>query len=156
RRDDRPGAPDVEGALPADADRAVRPLAPRGRLPVRPVAAHARARRRGDPLAGAAIDEHLRPQGGLGGLDGPPVPGGRRVRRAGCARTGAFRERRRDVRRAERLAAASGLGRTVYGMAKPLEEWSPAELRAEVLRLTEELARRAAAPPAAGRKGPDV
>ena len=41
-------------------------------------------------------------------------------------------------------------------MAKPLEEWSPAELRAEVLRLTEELARRAAAPPAAGRKGPDV
>jgi hypothetical protein len=42
-------------------------------------------------------------------------------------------------------------------MAKPLEEWSPAELRQEVVRLTEELARRAAAPPsAAGRKGPDV
>jgi hypothetical protein len=37
-------------------------------------------------------------------------------------------------------------------MAKPLEEWTPAELRAEALRLVEELARRAAAPPAAGAK----
>jgi hypothetical protein len=42
-------------------------------------------------------------------------------------------------------------------MAKPLEEWTPAELRAEAIRLTEELARRAAAFPAAGdKKGPDV
>jgi len=42
-------------------------------------------------------------------------------------------------------------------MAKPLEEWTPAELRAETLRLVEELARRAAAPPSAGtKKGPDV
>lgn len=44
-------------------------------------------------------------------------------------------------------------------MAKPLEEWSPAELRAEVIRLTEELERRAVAvpaPAATGRRGPDV
>ena len=42
-------------------------------------------------------------------------------------------------------------------MAKPLEEWTPAELRAEAIRLVEELSRRAAAPPATGtRKGPDV
>ena len=42
-------------------------------------------------------------------------------------------------------------------MAKPLEEWTPAELRAEAIRLTEELARRAAAPPVTGgKKGPDV
>jgi hypothetical protein len=38
-------------------------------------------------------------------------------------------------------------------VAKPLEEWTPDELRFEVARLTEELARRAAvtAPPAKGR-----
>jgi len=38
-------------------------------------------------------------------------------------------------------------------MAKPLEEWTPDELRFEIARLTEELARRAAvtAPPAKGR-----
>ncbi len=42
-------------------------------------------------------------------------------------------------------------------MAKPLEEWTLEELRAEAIRLIEQLARRAAAPPAAGgRKGPDV
>jgi hypothetical protein len=34
-------------------------------------------------------------------------------------------------------------------MAKPLEEWTPDELRFEVARLTEELARRAVAPVAA-------
>jgi hypothetical protein len=39
-------------------------------------------------------------------------------------------------------------------MAKPLEEWTPDELRFEVARLTEELARRAVAPvPAVGGKG---
>jgi hypothetical protein len=40
-------------------------------------------------------------------------------------------------------------------MAKPLEEWTPDELRAELARLTDELARRAEAPasakPAKGR-----
>ena len=41
-------------------------------------------------------------------------------------------------------------------MAKPLEEWTPAELRAEAIRLVEELSRRAASPPAASKKGPDV
>ncbi len=42
-------------------------------------------------------------------------------------------------------------------MAKPLEEWTPAELRAEAARLIEELARRAAAVPApGGKKGVDV
>ena len=35
-------------------------------------------------------------------------------------------------------------------MAKPLEEWTPDELRFEIGRLAEELARRAAAPPASG------
>jgi len=34
-------------------------------------------------------------------------------------------------------------------MAKPLEEWTPDELRFEVARLTDELARRAATPPSA-------
>jgi hypothetical protein len=39
-------------------------------------------------------------------------------------------------------------------MARPLEEWTPDELRSEAARLIEELARRAAAPaPAAGGKG---
>ena len=39
-------------------------------------------------------------------------------------------------------------------MAKPLEEWTPDELRFEVARLTEELARRAVAPaPAVSGKG---
>lgn len=39
-------------------------------------------------------------------------------------------------------------------MAKPLEEWTPDELRFEVARLTEELARRAVVPvPAVGGKG---
>jgi hypothetical protein len=38
-------------------------------------------------------------------------------------------------------------------MAKPLEEWTPDELRAELTRLTDELARRAEAPaPAKGAK----
>ena len=42
-------------------------------------------------------------------------------------------------------------------VAKPLEEWTLEELRAEAIQLIEQLARRAAAPPAAGgRKGPDV
>jgi hypothetical protein len=38
-------------------------------------------------------------------------------------------------------------------MAKPLDEWTPEELRFEIARLTEELARRAvaSAPPAKGR-----
>lgn len=34
-------------------------------------------------------------------------------------------------------------------MAKPLEEWTPDELRAELTRLTDELTRRAEAPPPA-------
>jgi hypothetical protein len=39
-------------------------------------------------------------------------------------------------------------------MAKPLEEWTPDELRAELSRLTDELARRAEAPaPAKAAKG---
>jgi hypothetical protein len=42
-------------------------------------------------------------------------------------------------------------------MAKPLEEWTPAELRAEAARLIDELARRAAVVPAAGaKKGVDI
>jgi len=40
-------------------------------------------------------------------------------------------------------------------MAKPVEDWTPDELRAEVIRLLDELARRAA-PVAAQRKGVDV
>jgi hypothetical protein len=41
------------------------------------------------------------------------------------------------------LFTPSGPARTVADMAKPLEEWTPDELRFEVSRLTEELARRA-------------
>jgi hypothetical protein len=42
-------------------------------------------------------------------------------------------------------------------MAKPLEEWTPDELRAEAVHLLDELARRAAAPSVATRKkGADV
>jgi hypothetical protein len=42
-------------------------------------------------------------------------------------------------------------------MAKPLEEWTPAELRAEAIRLVEELSRRADVPAAGkAKKGPDV
>jgi hypothetical protein len=38
-------------------------------------------------------------------------------------------------------------------MAKPLEEWTPDDLRFEISRLTEELARRATAVPASPGKG---
>jgi hypothetical protein len=38
-------------------------------------------------------------------------------------------------------------------MAKPLEEWTPDDLRFEISRLTEELARRASAVPASPGKG---
>jgi hypothetical protein len=38
-------------------------------------------------------------------------------------------------------------------MAKPLEQWTPDELRFEIARLTDELARRAAETPAAPAKG---
>lgn len=40
-------------------------------------------------------------------------------------------------------------------MAKPVEDWTPDELRAEVIRLLDELARRSA-PAAAQKKGVDV
>ena len=40
-------------------------------------------------------------------------------------------------------------------MAKPVEDWTPEELRAEVTRLLDELARRAATP-AAHKKGVDL
>ena len=41
-------------------------------------------------------------------------------------------------------------------MAKPVEELTPDELRAEAIRLLDELARRASTPAAAKRKGTDV
>jgi hypothetical protein len=41
-------------------------------------------------------------------------------------------------------------------MAKPVEEWSLDELRAEATRVIDELARRAAAVPAEKKKGADV
>jgi len=41
-------------------------------------------------------------------------------------------------------------------MAKPLEEWTPDELRFEVARLTEELARRAAVPSPSAKGRVDV
>ncbi|HZS23826.1 MAG TPA: hypothetical protein VFA30_02455 [Gaiellaceae bacterium] len=41
-------------------------------------------------------------------------------------------------------------------MAKPVEEWTTEELRAEASRLLDELARRASATPAAQKKGVDV
>ena len=39
---------------------------------------------------------------------------------------------------------------------KPIDQWSPDELRLEITRLTEELARRAAAPAAGRRQAADV
>ena len=41
-------------------------------------------------------------------------------------------------------------------MAKPVEDWTPDELCAEIVRLTDELARRAGKPAAAPKKGADV
>ena len=38
--------------------------------------------------------------------------------------------------------------------AKPIDQWSPDELRLEITRLTEELARRAATPAGGGRRQP--
>jgi len=46
--------------------------------------------------------------------------------------------------------------RTLGGMAKPLEAWTPDELRFEIGRLAEELARRSAAPAAATGKSRGV
>ena len=40
--------------------------------------------------------------------------------------------------------------------AKPLDQWTPDELRVEITRLTEELARRAAAPAPGRKSAPDV
>jgi len=39
---------------------------------------------------------------------------------------------------------------------KPLDQWTPDELRIEIVRLSEELARRAAAPAPGRRSAPDV
>ena len=55
------------------------------------------------------------------------------------------------------MDAASGLIRTVSQVAtKPLDQWTPDELRLEITRLTEELARRAAAPAPGRRHAVDV
>lgn len=49
------------------------------------------------------------------------------------------------------------MSRTVLRMAtKPLDQWTPDELRVEIVRLSEELARRAATPAAGRRAAPDV
>jgi hypothetical protein len=56
---------------------------------------------------------------------------------------------------ARRRLTPSGPVRTVRAMAKPVEDWTPDELRTEVIRLLDELARRAA-PIAAQKKGVDV
>jgi hypothetical protein len=40
--------------------------------------------------------------------------------------------------------------------AKPLDQWTPDELRVEIVRLSEELARRAAAPAPGRKSAPDV
>ena len=68
-------------------------LAARRRPPVRPVATHARAARRRDPRAGAALDDDHGHARGVGGVDGDGVPRGRRLRRPGRARAGALQER---------------------------------------------------------------
>lgn len=47
--------------------------------------------------------------------------------------------------------------RSVSVVAKPVEDWTPDELRAEIARLTDELARRAAKPAvASAKKGADA
>src|SRR2546423_14844042 len=92
-------------------------------------------------------------------MDGPPVPGGRRIRRPRRPRHGGVRCGGRHLRRAECLDAASGLAglaRTLGDMAKPLEAWTPDELRLEIGRLAEELARRSAVPAAATGKSRGV
>ena len=48
-----------------------------------------------------------------------------------------------------RASGPAGPARTLGPMAKPLEAWTPEELRFEIGRLAEELARRAATPSAA-------
>ena len=49
------------------------------------------------------------------------------------------------------------MSRTVVRMAtKPLDQWTPDELRLELTRLAEELARRAAAPAPGRKSAPDV
>ena len=71
---DRAGAAELEGPLPADADRALRRLAPRRRPPVRPVAARPRARRRDDPATRAGVASHHRLARRVGGVGRHAVP----------------------------------------------------------------------------------
>jgi hypothetical protein len=53
--------------------------------------------------------------------------------------------------------AASGLTRTLVAVAtKPIDQWTPEELRLEIARLTDELVRRAAAPAPARRGATDI
>ena len=119
-------------------------LAARGRLPLRPVDPHARAARRRDlspaPKSMTVTGSRER----VGGVDGP----------RSSPRTATTSSRARSSRCASRAARAptssrtSGCGirssaRSVHAMAKPLEEWTPDDLRFEISRLAEELARRA-------------
>ena len=148
RLHDRPGAADVEGALSADADRAVHALAPRGRAAVRPVAADARAPRCGDPRSGAALDDGHRlarrsgrsgrafssPRTATTSFPGALVP----VRFEGG--TGTYVEPNIWVRHPYERPVRP----VPSAMAKPLEEWTPDELRFELARLTEELVARRA------------
>ena len=60
------------------------------------------------PRDRAAVADGHRHAGRVGGVDGPPVPGGRRLCRPRRARPGPVRERHGHVRRAERLGQAPG------------------------------------------------
>ena len=69
RRSRRPGASDAQEPLPADAERRLRQLDDAGGPALRPVAAGARASRRGDREGVPGIDDHPGLGRGVGGLD---------------------------------------------------------------------------------------
>ena len=156
RQPDRAVAAHVEGALPADVDRALCGLDARRRPSVRPVAARARAARRGDPAPGARVAADHGHGRRVGGVDGDGVPGERRLRLPARSRAARGRPRggRRLVLGAERLEesatgsaervrvlsiihqpdagpAACSATRSVPASASELDEWDVARARPE-------------------------
>ena len=111
RRPARAAPPELEGALPAHADRALHGLDARGRAAVRPVAPRPRPRRRRDPEADRAVDADHRHRRRVGGVDRDGLPRERQLRLPAGPRAARGRPRGgpRRVLGAERLGAAPGL-----------------------------------------------
>ena len=110
RRPARAAPPELEGALPAHADRALRGVDARGRAAVRSVAPRPRPGRRRDPEADRAVDADHRHRRRVGGVDRDGLPRERQLRLPAGPRAARGRPRGgpRRVLGAERLGAAPG------------------------------------------------